>query len=399
MAITVLIADDVSETRDSVRRLLSLDKDIRVIGEAANGREAVGETAKLKPDVVLMDVNMPVMDGIQATEEISFRSRDTSVIIMSVQAENEYLKKAMLAGARDYIVKPFTNDELVDTIKRVYQMDKEKRAGIVSNIDSEGKIISFFGTKGGVGKTTIAVNTAVALRQRTKAQVVLVDLDLQFGDVAASMNIAPRQSIADLVQEDSDLDMELLETYLLPHKPTGVRVLCAPLKPEHSEMITQTHVEEILRILKENFQYVIVDTAGYFSDPVLTALEMSSLIFMVTALDLLAVKNTKLALHIMESLNMLGRTEIILNRADESMGMKTEDLERALGQKVRYTLHSNGRTAVSAINKGIPLILTHPNSNLGEGILKMVNGLVRNEAPAHSRKKHSLLAGMTGLIR
>lgn len=397
MPITVLIADDVMETRESVRRLLSLDREIKVIGEAANGRQAVGETTKLKPDIVLMDINMPVLDGISATEEIGFCSKGTSVIMMSVQAENEYLKKAMLAGARDYIIKPFSNDELVDTIKRVYQMDREKKDNLLAKADEkESRIISFFGTKGGVGKTTLAVNTAIAIRQRTKAPVVIVDLDLQFGDVAASMNIVPRRSISDLVQEQTDIDEELLEGYLLTHKPTGVRVLCAPLKPEHSEIVGQAHVEQILKSLKDHFQYVIIDTASYFSEPVLTALEMSNTIFMVTALDLLAVKNTKLALHIMETLNMRGRTEIVLNRADESMGMRSEDLEKALGQKVRCALYSNGRTAVSSINKGVPFILTHPNSNLGEGIYQLVNGLLRREAP--NRKKRSLLAGMTGAI-
>ena len=397
MAITVLIADDVTETRESVRRLLSLDNDIMVIGEAADGKQAVGETARLNPDIVLMDINMPVMDGISATEEIGCSFRSSSVIMMSVQDENEYLKKAMLAGARDYIIKPFSNDELVDTIKRVYQMDRERKSAMKEKTsDGEATVISFFGTKGGVGKTTLAVNTAIALKQRTKASVVLVDLDLQFGDVAASMNIIPRQSIADLVREPGEMDIELIEGYLLPHKPSGVKVLCAPLKPEHAEIVSQAHTEQILNILKKHYSFVIIDTASHFSESVLTALEMSSKILMITALDLLTVKNTKMALHIMESLNMRDRAELVLNRADESMGMKSEDLERALGQKIRCALHSNGRTAVSAINKGVPLILTHPNSNLGEGIYELAGKLMKNEAPG--RKRHSMLAGMTGIF-
>ncbi|MGI6555311.1 MAG: response regulator [Bacillota bacterium] len=371
MAISLIIADDVEDTRAGIRRLLSLDPEIKVIGEAADGRQAVEETINLKPDIVLMDINMPVMDGITATEEINFRFPETSVVIMSVQEENEYLKRAMLAGARDYIVKPFSNDELVDTIKRVYRLDREKKNSLVKKAhQTDPQIISFFGTKGGVGKTTLAVNTAIAIRQKTRSQVVLVDLDLQFGDVAAAMNIKPLQSIADMVQESSEIDRELLESYLLVHKPTGVKVLCAPLKPEHGEIIGPSDIEKILKILKETYQYVIVDTACYFSDPVLTALEMSSTIFMVSTLDILAVKNTKMALNIMENLNMHGAVHIILNCADETTGMKREDLEHALGCEVLCAVPTSNKTALSAINKGIPFVLTHPNSNIGEGVMR-----------------------------
>ena len=398
MAISVLIADDIEETRASIRRLLSLDMEIQVVGEAGDGREAVDKAAELRPDVVLMDINMPVLDGISATEEISFRSLDVSVIMMSVQEENEYLKKAMLAGARDYIIKPFSNDELLSTIKRVYQLDKEMRGGLVTKaLNTDPQIISFFGVKGGVGKTTLAVNTAIALRQSTRSQVVLVDLDLQFGDVAAAMNIKPRQSIADLIQEPPEVARDLLEHYLLVHKPTGVRVLCAPLKPEYGEMISQLDTERILNILKETYRYVLVDTSCYFSEPVLTALEMSNTILMVSALDVLTVKNTKLALHVLETLNMHGRTEIIQNRTDETMGMTSDDLEKALGFKVRCTIPANGRIAVPALNKGIPFILTHPNSNIGEAVFNLSNSLVQGVAKPVPKKKLRGIAGLIGL--
>lgn len=397
MAITVLIADDIEQTRESISRLLSLDAEISVIGEAKDGQDAVAKAADLKPDIVLMDINMPVMDGIAATKEISFRGLNTSAIIMSVQEENQYLKRAMLAGARDYIVKPFPNDELVDTIKRVYSLDKEKRSDSVKKaLSSEPQTITFFGTKGGVGKTTLAVNTAIALRQKTGAQVALVDLDLQFGDVAAAMNIKPRQSIADLVQESSEIDRELLENYLLVHKPTGVKVLCAPLSPEHGEIVSQTDVERILHLLRENYQYVVVDTASYFSEPVLTALELSDTIFMVSALDVLTVKSTKIALQIMETLNMAGRVKVILNSADDSMGMRSEDLEHALGYKVYSTILNNEKVAISSINKGIPFILTHPNSNIGEGIAKLANTLIHG-VNVTVKKRSRRLADLIGM--
>ena len=388
MSIKVLIADDVLETRENIRRLLSLDPDFNVVGEASNGKEAVSEAVRLAPDVVLMDINMPVMDGIAASEQINLRKSGASVIIMSVQGEQEYLRKAMLAGARDYIIKPFSNDELIDTIRRVYEMERKKSDGIVRKaFDDEPQVISVFGTKGGVGKTTIAANLAVALKQATSAEVALVDLDLQFGDAAALLNIMPKQTIAELVQESGDIDTELVESYLLLHRPSGIRVLCAPVKPEHAELVTPSHIEQILKILRKNYQYVIVDTPSYFSDANLTALEISNKILMVVGLDLLTMKDTKLAVHIMESLNMRGKVDFVLNRSGETVGMKTEDLEHAMDCEIWAHIPANGKIAVGAINKGVPFTLTYPTANISEGIINLANLIVRGKAPGKKRQR------------
>src|ERR1051325_8395838 len=196
--IRVLIVDDVSETRENVRKLLQFESDVDVVGVARTGKEAIQVSQELNPDVVLMDINMPDMDGIAATEAIRAKQPAVQVIILSVQSDNNYMRKAMLVGARDFLTKPPMGDELISAIRRagdMARMEKSKAVNIqplpvAGNIGGmtnlrgpKGKIITVYSPKGGVGCTTLAVNLALTLNNGD-THVALVDGNLQFGDVA-----------------------------------------------------------------------------------------------------------------------------------------------------------------------------------------------------------------------
>jgi pilus assembly protein CpaE len=175
--IRVLIVDDIAETRENLRKLLSFDTDIEVVGAASSGLEGIELVKQFQPHIVLMDINMPGMDGITATETILRESPTAQVVILSVQGETDYLRRAMLAGARDFLTKPPSGDELMGTIRRVYEMGKTRAvmtpvqpsaaAAASARMQGgrrEGSVIAVFSPKGGVGCTTIAVNLAVALQ-------------------------------------------------------------------------------------------------------------------------------------------------------------------------------------------------------------------------------------------
>lgn len=372
MAIKILIVDDVTETRENIKRLLYFEKDMMVVGEAADGDEAVRQTKKLNPDIVLMDINMPTMDGITATQEIATKYPKTAIIIMSVQGEQEYLKKAMVAGAREYMVKPFSTDELVDTIRNVCDFEKKRRVhlvepSIVKEMQRDPQVITVFSTKGGVGKTAIATNLAVSLAEETRKKVVIVDLDLQFGDVAVMLNIIPKRTITEMIQDINQMDSELLEGYLLTH-PTGVKVLPCPTRPEYAELITGAHVEKIIGILKQNYDYIVIDTPQFFHETTLTVLDLCHQILLIVSLDLPTIKNVKLGLEVLDSLHLKGKVKLIMNRASSDMGIKSEDMEENLGMKVAANIPSDGRTVVSAVNKGDPFVLTHAHTKIAESI-------------------------------
>jgi len=214
--IKVLIVDDIPETRDHLSKLLGFESDVEVVGAAAGGPEAIEMANALRPDVVLMDINMPGMDGITATEKLAADVPTAAVIMMSVQGEADYLRRSMLAGAREFLVKPFSSDELTASIRQVWSREKDKLSryapvatgaaagGVQRTDDGSGEpanVVAVFSPKGGVGRTTIAVNLAVAAAQSGK-KVALIDASFQFGDVGVLLNLNPRnKSIADLAGE------------------------------------------------------------------------------------------------------------------------------------------------------------------------------------------------------
>lgn len=377
--IRVLLVDDTDETRDNVRRILSFDKDIAVIGEARDGLEALQKVEALNPDVVLMDVNMPKLDGISATERISLEHPGCSVIFLSVQGEPEYLRKAMMAGARDYLVKPFSGDELMDTIKRVYQLDS-KRVGQGKENKVERvkpQVVTVFGTKGGVGKTTIAVNLAILLAN-TKKKVVIVDLDLQFGDVSVFLNLLPKRTMAELAQEGHNIDIDLVESYMIPHL-SGIKILPAPGRPEYAELITPPQVEAVISILKQHYDYVVIDTPPLFNETNLSALDLSTQIFLALSLDLATIKNVKLSLELLDSLHHRGKTKLLLNRASEDMGIKISNAEETLDFLIAAQIPSDGKLCVSALNKGIPFVLSDPHAKVSQAIRNVADLVIQDK--------------------
>ena len=204
--IGVLIVDDIIDTRENLGKLLMFERDIEVIGTASSGPEAIEASRKLVPDVVLMDINMPEMDGIKAAELLSSEMPGVGIIMMSVQGEQDYLRRAMLAGAREFLIKPFSGDDLVRSIRHVYRLESSKRAmaaaasvpmrGTMSlngengpEEGHQGRIMAIVSPKGGVGRTTVAANLAVALKLSTQKKVALVDGSLYFGDVGVMLNL------------------------------------------------------------------------------------------------------------------------------------------------------------------------------------------------------------------
>ncbi len=391
--IRVLIVDDIPETRDHLSKLLGFETDIEVVGAAASGREAIEMAASLQPDVVLMDINMPDMDGITATERLAAEVPTTSVVMMSVQGEADYLRRSMLAGAREFLVKPFSSDELTASIRQVYTREREKlsriavrpgagggatKAAAPDREDREpGRVIAVFGPKGGVGRTTLAVNLAVAAATELGQRTCLVDGSFQFGDVGVLLNLNPKnKSIADLLPELESGDLESVDTFMVNHS-SGIRVLLAPPSPEMAELITPAIAKRMVEALTADHDLVIVDCMSTFNDTTLAILDQADVVLTMLSLEITSIKNIRLFLEVAQQLGYeADKIRLVLNRADSSLGIRVADVEHSIGRRVDHTIVSDGRSVVYALNRGVPFFLSNREAQVSQDILRLATAVV-----------------------
>ncbi len=403
--IRVLIADDVAETREILEKSLYFEKDIEVVGKAANGREAVQMAKQLHPHIVLMDINMPELDGIGATEMIVAQLPGTQVIILSVQSEQEYLRRAMLAGAREYLIKPPDSDELIRSIRHVAKLQPIVRRGSGGgepevNHTEDGKIIAVFGPKGGVGCTVVASNLAVALRQVTAKKVALVDGNIVFGDIGVAMNLVANKTILDLATRVNDIDTQLINDVTVPHV-SQVRVLLAPPDSQSGEAITPDQLRGVLEALRAEFDFIVVDTPTAYDDRTLTILDVADRIAVLMTLELTAIKNVK---QFLELAGPLGYPEdklmLVLNKADSRLGIRVDNIENQLRHKVTVQIGNAPNEVTLSLNQGVPIVTdrrTHPVTRdvlalaaltaqalmpAGATVAPAANGAVANGRPA-----------------
>jgi pilus assembly protein CpaE len=402
--IRVLIVDDIPETRDHLSKLLGFEPDIEVVGAAASGREAIEMASQLTPDVVLMDINMPDMDGIAATERLSSEVPSAAVVMMSVQGEADYLRRSMLAGAREFLVKPFSSDELTSSIRQVYTRERDKLSriavqpaaavaatpallamGAEREPGEPGRVVAVFGPKGGVGRTTLAVNLAVAAATELGQKTCLVDGSFQFGDVGVLLNLNPKnKSIAELIPELEQGEPESIDTFVINHS-AGIRVLLAPPSPEMAELITPLIAKRMIDALRKDHDLIVVDCMSSFNDTTLAILDLADTVLTMLSLEITSIKNIRLFLEVADQLGYsTDKIRLVLNRADSSLGIRVADVEHSIGRRVDHTIVSDGRSVVYALNRGVPFFLSNREAQVSQDVLRLAAAVVGTKEPAEA---------------
>jgi len=386
--IRVLIVDDVAETRENIRKLLQFESDLEVVGAANSGRSGIEAAKELRPDVILMDINMPDMDGITATELIRQQNPASQVVILSVQGDPNYMRRAMLAGARDFLTKPPALDELTAAVRRAGKMAHQERAktavmpgmagsGIALQAASGifGKVIVVYGPKGGTGTTTIAVNLAITL-QSEETRVALVDGNLQFGDVAVFMNEQVRNSILDLAPRAEELDPEVVNNVMLTHSASGVRLLAAPNRPEYAENVSGEQYGKVVKFLRTMFSYIIIDASSALTDIVLAAMDACDLVILITTQEIPAIKNARLFLDLADVLGIKRKQILfVMNRFDKRIGITPEKVGESFKQEVAAVIPFEDRVVVPSVNRGVPFMLGDRTRPIARSMLMLTEAV------------------------
>jgi len=351
--IRVLIVDDIAETRENLKKMLYFESDMEVVGTASSGEEAIELSKQTKPHVVLMDINMPGVDGISASEAITRAVPQAQIVMMSVQSEADYLRRSMLAGARGFLTKPFTMDELISTVRRVYEVHAKPAAAMPAvqpvvpqaatrHPESLGKVILVYSPKGGVGCTTIAANLATMMRQlEPDARIALVDASLQFGDVGVMLNLRATRSIVDLADNLGDLDGELLESALLTDDRSGLKALLAPPKPEMAELVTLETMRQAIELMKRSFDYLVIDMGKRLQDLELSLFDLADL-------------NSRVSYYLIVpnySIEFLSRRYDVVSCSNISM------IESHLRHEVFAEIPRENRIVLHSVNHGVPYVL------------------------------------------
>jgi pilus assembly protein CpaE len=379
MAAKILVVDD----DPAVQRLVgfSLKQEGYDILVAADGAEALRLWAKEVPGLIVLDVVLPKVDGHQVAARIRAEEQQTGghvpIVMLTSETEFDQRVRGMKAGADDYLVKPFHPAELMARIKsllaRYAPRDMAGRAPL-------GRILVFYGAKGGVGTTTIAINTAIGLHRELRRSVCLVDADLQFGDHRVFLDLAlDRKSVVDAVQSPS-IDVDLMRNVMVRHD-SGVDLLLAPPSPETAELVTTGHVSHILDTLRGMYDYVIIDVDRQLDDMNLAIFDVAETLFVVMTADLSCLKNVRLVL---ETLGHIGyandKVQLILNRSNAFTGITQRNAEAALKRRIGYQVLNEYRGAISALNSGAPMMFTRPDSPLGRSFQDLARAIDKTSA-------------------
>ncbi len=350
--------------------------------------DAVRELSGSGVEVVALGPDVPPENALALASAFDHQRPDISVVIIAPPS-TDLLQSALRAGARDVLAPDMEPADLRAAIERAFDTAVHRRQ-LFDSDDAEGdngdrgRVIMALCPKGGAGKTTVSTNLALALAQVAPGEVVIIDLDLQFGDVASALGLRPDLTFADAVRSLDTLDATGLKAHLTVH-PADLFVLCAPTTPTEADDLTVEQVERVLELLTQSFKYVVIDTASGLDENTLAALEYATDLLLISATDIPSIRAT---VKEIEALRVIGKPQhlwhFVLNRADARTGLTIPAIERTVGINVDVSIPSS-RSVPMSLNQGEPLVLADPRSAVSLAMLQIVRRVAPRAAPADTR--------------
>jgi len=385
----VIVVDQNPQARFEVKRLLKQTPFI-LAGEAGFGTEAVSLAVETKPDVIICGMDEPITRSVKTVEALINSLPETPVIVYSPSRTMETARQAMQAGARDFLSTPATPGQLEDAIIGALESEERRRmrlSGQMGSLGAQGTIITVFGPKGGVGKTTISTNLAIALAQEVGSSVALVDADTAFGDVTAMLDLRPEHTLVNLVRRIDGLSREELSQLLCQHS-SGVAVVPGPADTFAWGDISADQFRKVLEMLARIHDVVVIDTGGTLSEICVAALEAATLVLWITTPEFASVKDSLQCLESLQSISFpLDRIRVTLNRVSAEDGVRPYTLEEVLQHKVFWQIPYDRRLRQGS-ELGNPSILNGGASPAARSLVELaraIGGSKRVSAPSRSR--------------
>lgn len=373
-SLTVVVIDQDPEARFQVGRLVQ-QADFELSGQAGVGTEAVALASDAGPDIVLCGMNEPVVRAVQTIEALVHASPQTPVIAYAGSGDLQLVRRAMLAGARDFLQTPIKPEELGRSLFAALESEERRRLGESSGavLGAAGSIITVSGAKGGVGKTTLATNLAVALAGAGQS-VVLVDADDTFGDAADNLALRGERTVTDALRELDTEQPEGVRRFLTYHQH-GLAVLAAPASPFEWRGVPGDRLEALLRALARQFDAVVVDTASTLSDVSMAALGAASVVLWVTTPEYASVHDSLQAFQALRSVNRLDdRVRVVLNIASSEVEVRPDSIEQALGAAI-FRIIPYDRMVRRCAQAGQSFVEADPHSPASAGVIELAEAL------------------------
>jgi pilus assembly protein CpaE len=402
MAIRILVVDaDPTVQRALSASLTQAGYDVVTSSE---GPEGLRLARTDRPALLLVAANLQGVDGFTVVSRLRMEdgpSTHTPVILLLAQNDADSRGKALRSGADDYLIKPFHPAELMARMRSLLsryappdQPIPTPRPAASAGVPSAGpggpsrrkepaRVVIFYGAKGGVGTTTIAINAAIGLAKELQRRVCLIDANLQFGDHRVFLDLGlDRMSVVDLANNPS-IDLELIRQILVKHE-SGIELLLAPPSPETAELVTSEHLPEIINLMTNEFDYIVVDLDKRLDEVNLRVMDAAHQIYVVMTADLPCLKNVRLVL---ETIGHLGysdeKVKLILNRSNAFTGINVKNAESALKRRIDFQIINEYRAAIGALNSGAPFMFTKSDTLLGRNVAEFVRAMDKDLSDRH----------------
>lgn len=374
---TVAVVDEDPKTRTRLAVQLGERSHAGVFASL----DAVVERCGDMPVVLVLGPSLANSDGLSGVANLIRTRLNTSAVLTVVELSTQVMQWAMRAGVADVVQLPVDEDQLAEAVERAaeqFNLSPVTPAPEASGPSPErGRVTTVFSTKGGTGKSVVACNLGVMLARQSDKPVVLLDADLQFGDVAVMLKLQPRHTIVDAVANIDRLDVQLLKSLLVRHDRSGLLVLPSPLEPGFADQVSGADMNKIIDMLASFAGHVIIDTPSHFNEVNLAVLEASDDIILVAGMDIPAIKNVKIGLQVLRLLDMpVSRVKLLLNRANAKVKLDIGEVERTLQIKADVLLPSDILIPQS-VNKGNPAVLEAPKSAVTKSIEQLADLVTR----------------------